>query len=350
MSKPYCIGMDTHGKTTDICCKKSVKGAEQRWHVQTTIPALRQVIESVGRPRKLTFEEGPLADWLHRELQSSVDELIVSDPRRNGLIAKDGDKDDPIDAGKLCDLLIGGYLRPVHHSGSLERSVFKRQVALYHDRMEHRVGEANKIIGWLKGYGVVIAERDFSGRSDRAALLARLGEAVAMEIVKEQFRVIFAGYDQAVKQEESMRRGLARLSQGREPVARLMELPGVGLIRAGTFIAYVDTPWRFASKQALWKYLGIGLTPEKSGGGPTYLHVEWVCNRRLKNAVMGAAQSAIRQKENPFARQHERWLKSGLSARNARRNVARSVSSVMWGMWKNGGVYEPERVGVGLGV
>ena len=30
-----------------------------------------------------------------------------------------------------------------------------------------------------------------------------------------------------------------------------MELPGVGLIRASTFVAYVDTPWRFASKQAL---------------------------------------------------------------------------------------------------
>ena len=68
-------------------------------------------------------------------------------------MAKDGDKDDPIDAEKLCDLLIGGYLRPVHHSESLERAVFKRQVTLYHDRVEHRVSEANKIIGRSEGGG-----------------------------------------------------------------------------------------------------------------------------------------------------------------------------------------------------
>src|ERR1700704_4452354 len=162
MSKVNCIAMDTHGKTTDICCKRSVKDAPKRWRVPTTIPALRQVLESIPRPRKLTFEEGPLADWLNRELRSSADELIVSDPRRNGLIAKEGDKDDPIDAEKLCDLLIGGYLRAVHHADSLERSLFKRQVALYHERVEHRVGECNKIIGWLKGWGLIVSEKDFA--------------------------------------------------------------------------------------------------------------------------------------------------------------------------------------------
>ena len=48
MSKLNCIAMDTHGKTTDICCKKSVKDAGRRWHVATTIPALREVIETRG--------------------------------------------------------------------------------------------------------------------------------------------------------------------------------------------------------------------------------------------------------------------------------------------------------------
>ena len=347
--KANCIGMDTHGKTTEVCCKKAVKGAERRWHVATTIPALREVIESIPRPRKLTFEEGPLADWLYRELQASVDELIVSDPRRNGLIAKDGDKDDPIDAGKLCDLLIGGYLRKVHHPESLERSIFKRQVTLYHDRVEHRVGEANKIIGRLKSWGLIKSEKDFADKPDRKELLERLGPEPAMQRVREQFQALFAGYDQALKQEELMRQGLVRSSQDQELIGRLMELPGVALIRASTFVAYLDTPWRFSSKQALWKYVGIGLVREKSGEGREYLHVEIACNRRLKAAVVGAAQTAI-QGENPFAQQYQRWLKAGISPRIAKRNVARSESAVMWGMWKNGGVYDPNRVGVGLGV
>lgn len=76
--------------------------------------------------------------------------------------------------------------------------------------------------------------------------------------------------------------------------------------------------------------------------------MEIACNHRLKAAMIGAAQSAIEQKDNPFAAQHQRWLAAGISPKNARRNVARSMAAVMWGMWKNGGVYQAERVGVSM--
>jgi transposase len=346
MSNVHCIAMDTHGKTTDICCKTSVRSSARRWHVATTIPALREVIESVPRPRKLTFEEGPLADWLWRELKGSVDELIVSDPRRNGLVAKDGDKDDPIDAEKLCDLQIGGYLRPVHHSDSVERMIFKRQVGLYHERVEHRVSEANKIMGFLKRVGVVVSEREFSMKEKREELLGRLSGSGGCQVIQENVRLLWRGYDVAVEQEKQLRRELEKTAKKEEVIERLVALPGIAYVRAATFVVYLDTPWRFASKSALWKYMGIGLVREKSGEGREYLHVELACNRRLKGMILGAAQSAIMQGENPFAEQHRRWLAGGVALRNAKRNVARSLSGVMWGIWKNGGVYDPSRVGL----
>lgn len=351
MKKVHFIAMDAHGKTSDLCSKTAVLGPERRWHVPTTIPKLREVIESVPRPRKLTFEEGPLADWLYRELRSSVDELIVCDPRRNGLIAKDGDKDDPIDAGKLCDLQIGGYLRAVHHSDSLERVIFKRQVSLYHERVEHRVAEANKIIGWLKGRGIVLAERGFSSQEQRQALLERLGQSQSgpigqanLALMQENLQLLWRGYDLAVEQETQLGRELKKAAKEQEIIQRLVELPGVAYVRAATFVAYLDTPWRFAGKSALWKYLGIGLVRARSGEGREYLRVELACNRRLKSMILGAAESAIQKADNPFAEQHRQWLARGVSPRNARRNVARSLSGVMWGMWKNGGVYDPDRV------
>jgi hypothetical protein len=51
--------------------------------------------------------------------------LVVCEPRRNPLIAKDSDKDDPIDAEKLAQLYRGGYLKPVHHPESLDRANFR---------------------------------------------------------------------------------------------------------------------------------------------------------------------------------------------------------------------------------
>lgn len=345
MKKVHFIAMDTHGKTTDVCCKVAVSSPAKRWRVPTTIPALREVIESVPRPRHLTFEEGPLADWLWRELKASVDELIVSDPRRNGLIAKDGDKDDPIDAEKLCNLQIGGYLRAVHHSDSMQRMILKRQVGLYHAQVGRRVAEANRIIGFLKRFGLVVKEKEFSVREERGELLARLEGADAGHWAQETAQLLWRGYDGLVEQEEQLGRALVKAAKSDELIERLVALPGILYIRAATFVAYVDTPWRFASKSALWKYLGIGLTRAKSGEGREYLRVELMCNRKLKSMILGAAKRAI-QGDNPFAQQHRRWLQAGISPRNARRNAARSLAGVMWGMWKNGNVYDPGRVGL----
>jgi hypothetical protein len=43
---------------------------------------------------------------------------------------------------------------------------------------------------------------------------------------------------------------------------------------------------------------------------------------------------------------YERWRGQGLTARLARRNVARALAATLWGMWKNGSAYRPDWVGV----
>jgi transposase len=346
MPVEHYIAMDTHSYTTDLCVKTRANAAGRRWQVPTTIPALREVIESIRRPRYLAFEEGPLASWLYRNLKAHADRTVVCDPRKNAWVAKGGDKDDPIDADKLADLFAGGYLKAVHHSGEVARDAFKQLVGLYHERVGHRVCQANKVIGRVRRWGVVVREGAFKDQAPRAELLGRLpaqGEAACVRLGVE---LLLGGYDQALKQEKRLRRELVKSAKAREEVVRLTALPGISWVRASTLVAYLDTPWRFRSKQALWKYLGIGLERHKSGSGPELLRVHLGVNRALKSMILGAAESAILQKDNPFARQHEQWKRAGLSPRNARRNVARSLAAVAWGMWKNGGVYDPEKVGV----
>ena len=69
-----------------------------RYRVPTTIPSLREILTHVSGSRVLVIEEGPMAGWLYRNLREHVEKMIVCDPRRNHHIARDGDKDDPIDA------------------------------------------------------------------------------------------------------------------------------------------------------------------------------------------------------------------------------------------------------------
>lgn len=346
MPVAHYIAMDTHSYTTDVCVKTRANAPGRRWRVPTTIPALREVIASVRRPRHLAFEEGPLASWLYRNLKADADAITVCDPRKNAWVAKGGDKDDPIDAAKLADLLAGGYLKAVHHSDELSRDVFKAFVAAYHDRVGHRVAAGNQVIGAFKRYGVVTRHRDFADQALRPALMARLPDDPAMAPARLAIEVLLEAFDVARRHECKLRRELIRLSKDNELIVRLTALPGVAHVRAATLVAYLDTPWRFRSKQALWKYLGIGLTRKTSGSGPVQLGIDPSSNKTLKSVIIGAAKSAttLCGGDNPFARQHQRWKERGLSPRNARRNVARSLAAVMWGMWKSGNVYEADQV------
>ena len=313
------------------------------WRVATTVPTLTEALRSVPRPRLLVIEEGPLADWLVRELSAEVDQVVVADPYRNALIAKEGDKDDPIDWRKLAHLARGGYLKPVHHNGSLERSVFKQHVQLYHERVRLKHAEALRVVWRLRRSGLTAVKvKDLAG--DREALLGRLPDS---PLLRRDLRTMLESYDLACDHLRRIRRELVRASRAFEPVGRLQAMPGVKGVRAATFFAVVDTPFRFKSKQALWKYMGIGLERRRSGSGPLRLRVPLRCNRLLKNVILGAAKSATASKGNPFADQYRRWLGMNRSPRVARRNVARSMAAVMWGMWKGGSAYDPAMVGAG---
>jgi transposase len=345
MKREHFIGLDSHG---GFCQMSATNGSGKRLYqgkCPTTIAAVRELIEKVPRPRHLVFEEGPLANWLYRNLVDHVDSLTVAEPRRNRLIACDGDKDDPVDAEKLANLLRGGYIKGVHQTGTLEQTLFKQLVAQYHRHVRRRVAASLQVTAILKQHGVMARSKQFDHPKDRAALLQRLPN---QRLLREMVTALWEEYDALQAHEDAWRKRLLREAKKDEVIERFTQMPGISWIRAATLRAYLDTPWRFRNVKALWKYLGIGLDRRHSGNGPEFLCVPKQMNRLLKSTILGAARSAIAQGENPFADQYEGWKSRGLSAKMAKRNVARSLSTTLWGLWKSGTVYHPEWVGVNL--
>jgi transposase len=343
--KTHYIAFDVHCAFTELVVINSSGRVCKRQQLATRIHDLAAAVEEVARPRSLTFEEGPMAGWLYRNLLGRVDQLVVCDARRNHLIAKDSDKDDPIDAEKLAQLLRGGYLKPVHQAESLERAIFKQHVGLYHDSVRDRVRMSNLILAQLRRFGVFSSEREIREHDNRPALLRKLP---ASRLLRDDIKLLWLTYDTQVEQVEVARAWLEREAKRVPTIRQFAEVPGIRWIRAATFFAYVDTPWRFRSKPALWKYAGIGLERSHSGSGPTRVRVAQYANRRLRGVLLGAAKTAIAVGGNPFYDQYQRWTQEdGISARNARRNVARSLAATLWGMWKNGSQYRPQWVAAG---
>jgi len=341
MRTEYFIAMDTHCRTTDTCIKTGGGKLVRREHTPTTIPHLRAVIELVPRPRRVTFEESSMAGWLYRNLKEVADEIVVCDPRRNAHIAKDGDKDDAIDAEKLNNLFRSGHLRVVHQSDSSDHAANKQLVGMYHSRVKRRIAEGARLLALGKRWGVMLAKGMLMASDARENLRQRFESAAVPADLIASTLELWDGYEQLVRQEESLHEKLCRMVKGHVLMRRIdADILGYGPVRAATLVTYWETPWRFKSKSALFKYNGIGLRRERSGDGYEHLRVEQSSNRLLRNVTIGGAQAAIKHKENIFARRYAQWIRKGLSPKNARRNVARDQVAAIWGMWKTNTMFD----------
>jgi hypothetical protein len=333
--KTYYIGADVHSNSTELAIEYN-GNIIRRHGVPTAIPAIKEVLTSLGGKIRMTFEEGPMAGWLYRNLKDTVEEIIVCDPRRNKLICSDGDADDTIDSGKLATLLRGGFLRAIHHSDDEGRAEFKQWVSLYHDRVRDAVRMINKIRARCRMYGIAIPRNVVREKLQRPQWLA----GIQNKALAAQLEVLWIGYDATASQVRRTKRQLCTLSKNYPIIKIWSDLPGIGSVRAVTVFAFLDTPWRFSRPNKLWKYCGVGLqrsasgTDKKGKPKPARLQLAWAVNRLLKNVILSAAHTAINQNKNTFKDYYERMLYDGIMPSNARHAVARKMLTVMWGMWK----------------
>jgi transposase len=339
--RTYHIGADVDSRITELAVLSERR--LKHFTVPTAIPPLLEVLRTVPGRKVLVIEEGPMADWLCRNLRPAVDEMVICDPRRNKLICQDGDKTNRIDAWKLAELSRAGMLRPVYHSDSQDRICLKQWVSLYLDRVWQAVREVNKLRARCRMWGVRPPRGALRNEKVRGPWLATLDAALA-----GQLRLLFMAFDTMVMIVNRCRQELAHRSKAYEIVGGWQQMPGMGLIRSVTFLAYMDTPWRFASRKKVWRYCGVGLQRFASGTDkwgrekPGSLRLAWAANKRLKDVVIGATMSAINQGDNVIAQGYEERIAQGMSPGNARHAMARKQLDRMMAMWKNGSAYSPD--------
>jgi len=342
--KNYYIGLDVHCNKTELAIEQNRK-IIGNYSVPTSIRAIREVLGQFDGHKHVTFEEGTMSGWLYRNLKDHVKYATSCDPRRNKMIFDNADdKNDPIDARKLAQLLRGRFIRPVYHSEDEDRVEFKYWVGMYHSRVLSATRNINKLRAHCRLYGIKIPSAVMRRPDERVKWLGSLKN----EHLASRLELIWMSLDSARYQVHKAKAQLLRLSRKYPIIKHWSQLPGVGIIRSVTLFAYLDTPFRFKTKSKLWKYCGLGLVRDSSGndknGQPRKgkLKLGWYCNKRLKDVVMGAAMSAIHGKDNYFKDMYENMRQSGKFHSNARRAVARKMLTIMWGMWKSGNKLNPD--------
>src|SRR5450755_3557769 len=118
-SKKY-IGMDVHKESISIAVMNGAGKIVMESLIETKASMILQFIDGLRGDLQVTFEEGTSAAWLYDLLKPHVRKLVVCDPRKN---ARQGNKNDRIDARELADRLYMNKLSSVYHGGAGVRTL-----------------------------------------------------------------------------------------------------------------------------------------------------------------------------------------------------------------------------------
>ena len=194
--------------------------------------------------------------------RTNIEDVVVSDPKRMAWIAKDPHKNDSVDARKLAELLRCGITHPVYYTDDKKMSSFKRQVQHQKSLSDEVTRIKNKIKASLRRTGIIIKGSGAYSKRRRPKILRSIEDQSYRASVEDLYELLNETENLCRKAEKR----LAKMAENWPIIEYFMEVPGVGLILASRFVAYVQNPWRFATKEKLWSYGKLGLTDRSSDG------------------------------------------------------------------------------------
>jgi transposase len=126
-------------------------------------------------------------------------------------------------------------------------------------------------------------------------------------------------------------------------IKEFMKIHGIGEVGAHIFDALIQTPHRFPDKRKLWRYCRLGVKDRSSDGKPLgYKRLDKSGISALK-AIAYQAWMVSMKGDNEVKRFYIESLRRTRDHVHARLNTQRKILAVMYGLWKRGGTYDPQR-------
>jgi len=174
MTSTKYIGMDIHKESISIAVRNDAGKIVMECVIETKANIILDFIHGLRGELQVTFEEGTWATWLYDLLKPHVTKLVVCDPRKN---ARQGNRNDQIDARELADRLYRNKLSSVYHGGAGVRTL-KELASSYltytllgnqvsHPGSCQACHRLSLLLGDSHGSVLCVTETTLSGRSNR---------------------------------------------------------------------------------------------------------------------------------------------------------------------------------------
>jgi len=337
------LGLDAHARHCVLVCMDSEGKLLNQWRFATSESEIvRHVAAVQAKHKRLAIEEGSLTHWIANLIKPYVDEVFICDPRENAAIGLHPHKNDGRDAYQLARLLRLGELKRVYHATEDHRAFFKAAVQQYLDLRGQTVALKLKIKSKYRTWGVVEVEGTavYTLKSREKYL-----KQVAAPVISHQLQRLYGVLDQNQKaQAEALKEAVA-LGKKYPEIAQFQQVPGVGVIGAHVFDAYIQTPDRFGSVQKLWRYAQLGICDRSSDGKPLgFRRLDRSGNSELKSMSYFAWKGSLQTLQpNEVRSYYEASLQRTHNKVHARLNTQRKILCVLWTIWKRKEPYRPER-------
>ncbi len=330
------IALDLGAKKTSFCeidNGKIIKRGTMRG-----LGDLFKYLGANGPKATVAFEACRVGWHLATRLQQLGHEPVMIDTTRVKLlgIGLHGRKTDEIDAELIAHALDQKRL-PKAHILSPHRQSIRLQQTVRRSLVETRAQYMALTRETVRAHGGKVA----SGHAEH--FVERVEQAELAEPVRMLVQPWVLLVKELSKQIAVVEKKLLQLCDQDQTVTLLSTAPGVSLVVAAAFVSVVDEAKRFKRAHELESYLGL-VPQEKSSGGKQRLgSISKAGNPYLRSLLVQSAWSVLRQKD-----EDDPLKKWGLAIAQKRGKriavvaVARRLAGILWAMWRNGCVYDPQ--------
>jgi transposase len=235
----YFVGLDVSMEETAYCARNTEGRILGQGKTVTDPDAIAAALARFGRPTRVVFETGRMANWLHRQLIARDLPAVCVDARQaHAVLSQMPNKTDANDAAMLAELARTGFYRAVRVKSEAAqgmRALLKARELVLRQRMDLD----NTIRGLLTSMGVRLPKGPRRW-ADRVELALEANEALALAL-----RPLLRLRGDLARSLAELTRRLLTEARGSDLCRRQMGVPGVGAITAYAFLATIDDPTRF---------------------------------------------------------------------------------------------------------
>jgi transposase len=326
--------IDLHMRHSQIRIIDEDGALQRERRIVTSREQLVKAFAGLGSMRILV-ETGTESEWVAQTLEAAGHTVVVADPNYAPMYGETTRriKTDRRDVAALAEANRRGWYRPAHRTSAVQRDT-KQILRARRLLVQQRSAAVSLVRSLLRQSGYRLGTGSCETVPARVARLAVTGElADTLAPLCRQIAALTLEI-QGVE---------ARVQTRTAPdpiVARLRSVPGVGLIVATTFRAFVDRHERFAHAGQVSAAVGVVPREDSSAERRHRGHITKAGPAELRSLLIQAAWVCWRHGGSGTLRA---WA-DGVAARRGRRiavvALARRLTRILFAVWRDGTTFD----------